>query len=304
MNTLVSGSTGLVGSALVEALTSKDHRVVRLTRSESAQGEPAVQWDPASGTLEPSAFDGIDAVVHLAGESIAEGRWTDAKKARIRDSRVEGTQLLCRTLASLQTRPRALVCASAIGFYGDRGDERLTEESPPGAGFLPDVCRQWEDATAPARDAGVRVVNLRIGIVLSPRGGALGKMLPPFKMGVGGVLGDGRQFMSWITRGDLVAVIEHALKTEALSGPLNAVSPQPVTNRQFTKTLGSVLGRPTVFPMPAFAARLVFGEMADALLLSSTRVVPAKLNESEFPFQHTDLESALRDLLAKDAGSP
>jgi uncharacterized protein (TIGR01777 family) len=238
-----------------------------------------------------------DAVVHLAGENIASARWTERQKARIRDSRVKATGLLCNLLARYSPPPKALVCASAIGYYGDRGDEILKEESAPGSGFLSDVCREWEAATQPAVERGIRVVNLRIGMVLSALGGGLAKMLTPFKLGAGGVMGSGRQYMSWIAVDDLVDAIHFALTHESLRGPANAVAPSPVTNREFTRTLGRVLSRPTPFPMPAFAARLAFGEMADALLLASTRVQPARLLASGFTFRYPDLEGALRHLL-------
>jgi uncharacterized protein (TIGR01777 family) len=242
----------------------------------------------------------VGAAVHLAGESIATGRWTAARKARILESRAKGTRLLAEALAGLEPRPKVLVSASAIGYYGDRGDEALTEDSGSGSAFfLSNVCRQWESATEPAADAGIRVANLRFGVILSAGGGALPRLLTPFRLGVGGTLGSGKQFMSWIAVDDAVGAILHALTTKALRGPVNAVSPQPVTNREFTKALGRVLGRPTLFPMPAFAARLAFGQMADELLLCSQRVEPAKLLASDYQFRFPDLEGALRHLLGK-----
>lgn len=294
----VTGSTGLIGSALVDFLTGEGHQVVRLVRSKSAAGASDVYWNPAEGTVATPGLEGLDAVVHLAGENIA-GRWTAAKKARIRDSRVIGTRLLARTLAGLQRPPNALVCASAVGYYGDRAGELLREESPPGQGFLADACQEWEAAARPAAEKGVRVVSLRIGVVLSPRGGALALMLPAFKLGVAGKIGSGRQYMSWIALHDLVDVIHHALATESLQGPVNAVAPHSVTNAEFTKTLGRVLGRPTIVPMPAFAARLVFGEMANELLLASARVEPARLKATGYLFRTPDLAGALRQLLGK-----
>lgn len=299
MNILVSGSTGLVGSDLVPVLTSGGHTVTRLVRpsADKPGGEKTVAWDSQTGVADVTALEGLDAVVHLAGESIASGRWTAARKARIRDSRVVGTRLLCEALAKLSRPPRVLACASAIGFYGSRGDEILTEESSLGVGFLAEVCRDWEQATQPARDKGIRVVNLRSGVILSAKGGALATMLLPFKLGVGGVVGDGKQFMSWITLDDMVSAILHVLTTESLAGPVNFVAPQAVTNHDFTKALGRVLGRPTILPMPAFVARLAFGEMADELLLSSQRVVPKKLQASGYTFRHADMEGALRHLL-------
>lgn len=298
MNILVSGSTGMVANGLIPQLTIGGHEVVRLVRSKArSPGKEMVHWDPDSGSCDPALFDNIDAVVHLAGEGIASGRWTAAKKQRIRDSRVVGTRLLCEAAARAVRKPKVLVCASAIGFYGDRGETVCTEETTPGSGFLPEVCAAWEQATEPARQAGIRVVNVRIGVVLSPTGGALAQMLLPFRLGVGGVLGSGRQYMSWIALDDLVAILVRALDDERLTGPVNGVSPQPVTNTEFTRTLGRVLWRPTLFPVPAFAARLLLGEMADALLLASTRVVPQKLNTLGFPFAYPTLEPALRHLL-------
>ena len=290
----VTGATGLVGSALLPALEGAGHEAVGLRRGAGDSAGPP-SWDPATGSV--AAGGPLDAVVHLAGENIAGGRWNAARKARIRDSRVEGTGALCRGLAALDPRPATLVCASAVGFYGDRGDERLDESSPAGSGFLADVCQEWEAAAAAAREAGIRVVHLRIGIVLTPAGGALGQMLLPFKLGVGGVIGSGRQFMSWIALDDLVAAILHAAVTDGLEGPVNAVAPNPASNAEFTKTLGRVLGRPTILPMPAFGARLAFGEMADHLLLGGARVEPSRLLETGFQFGYPDLGGALRHLL-------
>jgi uncharacterized protein (TIGR01777 family) len=297
MTILVSGSTGLVGMALVNHLEARGDTVVRLVRREAAEGE--IAWDPQAGTIDTSALSDLDGVVHLAGENIAAGRWNDEKKARIRDSRVDGTELLARSLSEMETPPEVVVSASAIGYYGDRGDEILDENSAQGEGFLPDTCQAWERAAAPAVERGIRVVHPRIGVVLTKDGGALGKMLLPFKMGVGGVIGTGDQFMSWVTLDDLLAIITHCLSNKTISGPINAVSPNPCTNREFTKSLGRVLSRPTLFPMPAFAARLAFGEMADALLLSSSRVHPTKLAESRYNFVHPELESGLRYVLGK-----
>ena len=299
MHILVTGSTGLVGSTLIPALTTEGHRVSCLVRSKAKMGNRDTYWDPAAGELYSPGLEGLDAVVHLAGESIAGGRWTAARKARIRDSRIQGTRLLSQTLAQLARPPKVFISASAIGYYGDRADEILTEQSPPGSNFLAGVCREWESATEPAAQHGIRVVILRLGVVLSAKGGALAKMLTPFRMGVGGVVGSGKQYMSWIAIDDLVRVVIHALKTESLSGPTNAVAPNPVTNAEFTKTLGRTLRRPTIFPMPAFAARLALGEMADELLLASQRVVPSKLLASGFVFRHPGLESALADLFGK-----
>ncbi len=296
MTVLVSGSSGLVGSALIPHLEASGHRVLRLVRT-SPKSDLERRWDPETGELAAADLEGIQAVVHLAGENIASGRWNEAKKNRIRSSREDGTRLLAQGLAKLQTPPGVLISASAIGYYGNRGEEILNEESPPGADFLAETCIAWENAARPAGDAGVRTVYVRIGIVLSADGGALAKMLFPFRMGVGGVIGSGDQYMSWISLSDLAGIINHALNTETLQGPVNAVSPAPVTNREFTKTLGGALSRPTLFPMPSFAARLAFGEMADALLLSSTRVLPARLQETGYVFQHPKLDGALRHVL-------
>lgn len=297
MNILVTGSSGFIGSALVPFLVSNGHSVTRLVRAGPRSGHAEVHWDPAAGTLDMAGLAGVDAVVHLAGESIAAGRWTAERKARIRDSRVKGTQVLCAALGRLELPPKVLVCASAIGYYGDRGEEILREESPPGSGFLAEVCRAWEAAASPALDKGIRVVHLRNGVVLSPAGGALGKMLVPFKMGVGGKLGSGEQYMSWIALDDLLGGIDHTLATDTLQGPVNAVAPHPVTNLEFTTTLGRVLSRPTLLPMPAFVARLAFGEMADELLLASTRVEPTRLLASGYRFRYPELAGALRQML-------
>ncbi len=291
MKVAVTGSTGLVGSALIPLLESAGHEVVRLRR-------PA-QWDPETGAADPSAFGGVDAVVHLAGENIAGGRWTAARKERILNSRVKGTKLIAETLGNLPQPPQVLVSASAIGYYGDRGSELLREQSPPGTGFLPDVCRQWEAATDAATRKGIRVVHLRTGIVLSGKGGALRKMLLPFKLGVGGKIGSGEQYWSWISIDDHCAAILHCIQASSLHGPVNSVSPSPVTNLEFTKALGRVLGRPVIFPLPAFAARLVLGEMSDPLLLASARIEPSKLMASRFIFRHKDPEPALRYVLSK-----
>lgn len=298
MAVLITGSSGLVGQALVPFLSGGGHHVRRLRRSPSAAADET-SWNPADGTFAPGALDGVDTVIHLAGENIAGGRWTDARKVRIRESRVNDTRRLAETLSRLEVPPKVLVAASAVGFYGDRGDEVLDELSAPGSGFLPDVCQAWEAAAAPARDAGIRVVHLRFGIVLSPAGGALAQMLLPFKMGVGGVMGSGDQYISWIALDDLLGVVLHVLTDESITGPVNAVAPDAVTNREFTKTLGSVLRRPTIFPMPAFAAGLVFGEMADALLLASTRVDPAALRVAGHEFAYPRLEDALRHILGR-----
>ena len=292
----ITGSNGLVGSALVSSLRARGDRVIPIVRRAPLGTEDALRWEPTTGAITPTRSAIADAVVHLAGESVTAGRWTAARKARIRDSRVAATARLAHTLSRATPPPRVLVCASAIGYYANRRDEVLIENSPPGTGFLAQVCREWEAATAPAMARGIRVVNLRIGLVLSPAGGALAKMLTPFRLGLGGVIGDGAQWMSWIALADLIGAIHHALATEPLHGPVNAVAPTPVTNAEFTRTLGRVLGRPTtILRVPAFAARLAFGgEMADELLLTSQRVMPARLQASGFTFRHPTLEGALR----------
>jgi uncharacterized protein (TIGR01777 family) len=296
MKILVSGATGLVGGHFVDYARTRGHRCVALTRTPS--GPDDVGWDAAQGRLDPAALEGFDAVVHLAGENIATGRWTADKKRRIRESRVQGTSLLCQRLAQVDAKPPVLVAASAIGYYGDRADEELDERSAPGRDFLAEVCRDWEQATQPASEAGIRVANARLGVVLSRHGGALRQMLTPFRLGVGGVVGSGRQYMSWVANDDVAAALMFIIETPSLSQAVNVVAPEPATNYEFTKALGRALGRPTLLPMPAFAARLAFGEMADALLLASTRVYPRKLLESGYVFAQPDLPSALRAQLA------
>lgn len=292
MRILVTGASGLVGSALCPSLEAAGHTVIRLSRSGP------VSWDPAARRLDPAALDSIDAVVHLAGESVA-GRWTDAKKERIRASRVDGTTFLSESLAALPSPPRVLVSASAIGFYGNRGDEQLTEASSPGTGFLADVGQAWEASTRSASEAGIRVVHVRTGVVLSPQGGALAAMLPAFRAGVAGPIGGGRQWWSWIGLPDLVAIYERALGDDTLRGPVNAVAPEPATNAAFTKTLGRVLRRPAFFPLPGPAVKLLMGEMGEEMLLASTRVLPRALTDAGFAFRHGTLEDALRAELAR-----
>jgi len=267
-------------------------------RADPTKGE--IRWDPAAGTIDAAALEGVDAVIHLSGESISGGRWTPARKQQFEESRLKSTDLITKTLAGLRRPPRVLVSASATGFYGDRGDELLTESSPRGTGFLPELCERWEAAAGPAVEAGIRVVHPRIGIVLSARGGALGKMLTPFKMGGGGVIGSGRQYLGWIAIDDLIDVIHEAIFNNALTGPVNAVAPTPVTNREFVKTLGRVLGRPAVLPLPTPAVNLIFGEMGRTLLLEGARVTPRKLSEIEFAFRYPSLEGALRAELGKE----
>ena len=289
MKIAVTGATGFIGSALTNSLQGAGHEVVGLRRP--------TDWDPEKRSVDTSVFQGVDAVVHLAGENIASGRWSAARKERIRGSRASPTRLIAEAIAGMADRPQVLVSASAIGYYGDRGAEVLREESGPGRGFLADVCKEWEAATDPATRKGIRVVHLRTGLVLGKNGGALAKMLLPFKLGIGGRIGSGDQYWSWISLEDVCAAIQHCIQAASLHGAVNLVSPVPVTNLEFTRALGRVLGRPTIFPLPAFAARLALGEMADALLLASARVEPAKLQASRFVFHYKDLEAALRQLL-------
>jgi len=296
MRILVSGSSGLVGRAVSADLSLRGHRVGRLVRgTTSVPGD--VLWDPAAGRFDSGAAEGTDAVVHLAGENISSRRWTDGQKRRIRDSRIEGTALLARSLLALPHPPSIVIAASAIGFYGDTGDRAVDEASPPGTGFLADVCRAWEAAARPLADGGVRLVTLRLGVVLGTRGGALAQMLPLFRVGLGGRIGNGRQWMSWITLGEVVGIVSFALGNGDLRGPVNAVAPEPVRNSDFTAALGKALGRPTLLAVPAIALRLALGEMADALLLSSSRVSPAVLPRCGYRFTHPELEGALRSLL-------
>ena len=285
MKILITGATGLIGSALAPHLQSRGHEVSALRR-------PA-DWDPETSMIRRECLEGMDAVVHLAGENIASGRWTAARKRRIRDSRVKGTTLLAKALAVLARPPKVLISASAIGYYGDRGQELLTEASPVGSGFLSEVSNEWESCTEPASRRGIRTVHLRIGIVLSSRGGALRQMRLPFRLGVGGALGSGKQYMSWITIEDLCRAIEHVLATDSLSGAVNAVAPEPATNREFTTALARAVWRPALFSVPPLAARAALGEMAEALLLASTRVLPQKLLASGFVFHDSDLPVAL-----------
>jgi len=296
---LVTGSTGLVGSALVPLLSGGGFEVVRLVRSGPPVPGATLSWDPGAGKIDSAGLEGFGGVVHLAGDNIASGRWTRAKKERILSSRVDGTRLLCETLARLSRPPRVMVSASAIGYYGSRGDEILREESGPGSDFLAGVCRAWEAAAEPAARRGIRVVHLRFGMILSSSGGALARLLLPFRLGAGGVVGGGGQYMSWISLDDAAGAVQHALEAEPLRGAANAVAPGPVTNREFTRTLAAVLHRPALLPVPAFALRLALGEMADALLLSSARVEPARLLATGYRFRHPDLETAFRHLLRK-----
>jgi uncharacterized protein (TIGR01777 family) len=300
----VTGSSGLIGAALIRYLVpDQHHRITRLVRRAAGPGE--VTWDPVGRKLDPAQLEGTDAVIHLAGENVG-ARWTAARKRRIRESRVSGTKLLADTIALLRRPPRVLISASAVGIYGDRGDETLTEASTfghPSSDFLVSVCQEWEAAADAARAAGVRVVHPRFGLVLSAAGGALRKMLLPFRLGLGAQMGGGTQWLSWISIDDAVGAIHHALKTNGLSGPVNATAPNPVTNRDFTRTLGRVLRRPTPFTVPTAALRLALGEMAEETLLASARASPAGLQRSGYEFRHPDLESALRHVLRKQPGS-
>jgi len=299
MDVLVSGSSGLIGTALRAELVGTGHRVVRLVRGKDPGVADAVSWDPEGGVIDAGGIEGVDAVVHLAGESIAQGRWTAEKRRRIRESRTKGTRLLAETLAGLDRPPRVFVSASASGYYGDRGNELLREESAPGTGFLPDVCREWEAAADPAREAGIRVVHPRFGIVLSKEGGALAQTLPLFKTGLGGPIGSGRQYWSWVHLDDVTGMIVHALTNEEVEGPVNVSSPDAPTNAEYTRTLGRVLGRPAVLPAPAPALRLALGGLADALLLASVRMEPARLKETGYEYRHPELEGAFRHLLGE-----
>jgi uncharacterized protein (TIGR01777 family) len=293
---LVSGVSGPIGTALLSSLKTRGYEVTRLVRRE-ATGEGQIAWDPAK-PIAPDLVSGFDAVIHLAGESIV-GRWTKTKKIKIRDSRVAGTTTLAEALAGTQHKPQVFVCSSAIGYYGDRGNELLNERSKPGIGFLADVCREWEAATQAAANAGIRTVQMRTGVVLSPKGGALGAMLTPFKMGVGGKIGNGEQWMSWIDVEDMVGGIHHILKSDLLQGPVNMVAPKPVKNVEFVKTLGSALSRPAILPMPALAVKLAFGEMGETILLASQRVEPTQLVMSGYPFRFTDLRASLENNLRR-----
>jgi len=295
MKIVVSGSSGLVGSPLVQALEARGDTVARLVHGR--------QWDPDRNLIDRTSLEGSDAVIHLAGENIF-GRWTEAKKQRIRDSRVRGTRLISNTLVALTRPPTVLLAASAVGYYGDRGSQTLTESSSPGHDFLAGVAREWEEATGSAARAGIRVVNMRFGIVLSPAGGALGKMLTPFRLGLGGPIAGGTQYVSWIARPDLVAAIQHVLDKRDVAGPVNLTAPNPVTNREFATTLGKVLGRPALVPVPAFALRMAFGADGAAMLQAGQRALPERLLASGFQFAFPTIEAALRHLLARSDSVP
>ena len=293
----VTGASGLIGSALVPFLTTGGHTVTRLVRSRPGAGE--AHWDPARGAIDAAALEGVDAVVHLAGENLAGGRWTPQRKRALRESRTVGTRLLAETLARLARPPRVLLSASAIGIYGDRGDAPLDEASEPGAGFLPDLVRDWEAAAAPAVEAGIRVAHPRMGVVLSPRGGALARLLLPFRAGVGGPVGSGRQWWSCVSIDDAIGALHHAIVTPSIAGPFNVTAPEPLTNREFGRALGRVLRRPAIVPVPAAALRIVLGEMADAALLASARVIPRALDAAGYRFRQPTIELALRHVLGR-----
>lgn len=296
MKIAVTGSSGLIGSALIPVLEAGGHSVVRVVRN--AGGPSDCRWDPATGTIDAAALDGVDGVVHLAGAGIGDHRWSDDYKREVLESRTKGTTLIASTIAALEHRPTVLVSGSAIGYYGDRGDELLDESSAPGKGFLTEVCEQWEAASKPASDAGIRVATIRTGIVLSKRGGALKKMLPLFRFGLGGRFGSGRQWQSWISIDDEVGAIRHLL-TNDVEGPVNLTAPNPVTNKEFSQTLARVLHRPSFLPVPSFGPKLLVGpEAADALLFDGQRVLPAVLEKSGYEFTHPRLEAALQSLLA------
>lgn len=299
MRVAISGSSGLIGSALGRALEARGDEVVALVRFRSDKAPSTALWNTEQGLVERDPVQGVDAVVHLAGAGIADKRWTAERKRLIYSSRVDGTRNLVASLASLERPPSRFLCASAIGFYGDRGDERLDESSDSGKGFLAEVCRAWENEARAAEEFAGRVYQLRTGIVLAADGGALAKMLTPFKLGLGGVIGSGRQYMSWISLDDEVGAILHLLDSEMESGPVDLTAPAPVSNREFTKTLGRVLGRPTVLPLPAFAVKLLFGQMGKEALLASQRVLPARLETEGYAFRHRELEPALSEVLER-----
>ena len=301
MKALVSGSTGLIGSALTPRLVAQGYQVVPLVRRPPRPGERVIAWDPGRGTIDRAALEGCDVIVHLAGENVF-GRWTAAKKRRIRESRVAGTRLVSEAIAGLERPPRVLLAASAVGYYGDRGAAELTEQAPAGDDFLAQVARDWEAGTAPAARAGVRVANLRFGVVLAKAGGALAKMLPAFRLGLGGPIGNGAQYFPWIALEDALGAILHVLATESLTGPVNVTAPDAVTHLEFVRTLGRVLRRPAVLPVPSFALRLVFGREAAAMMGSGQRVLPARLLASGYRFRVGELEPALRQLLAAPGG--
>lgn len=296
MNILISGSSGFVGKYLTKFLEEKGHNIFKLVRKASEVNNKNIFWNIEEEYIDKDKLENIDAVIHLAGESISGGRWTNQKKKKILESRVLGTRLISKAISELNNKPKVFISASAIGYYGNRNNETLDEKSSKGQGFLSDVCNKWEEETKPAKDSNIRTVNIRIGIVLSQDGGALEKMLLPFKMGVGGILGDGKQYMSWISIHDLINIINFSINNN-IEGVINAVAPNPVTNSEFTKVLGQTLKRPTIFPLPKFVGKIVFGEMGDELLFSSAKVIPNKLKENNYSFIHNNLKDALEDIL-------
>jgi uncharacterized protein len=303
VDVLVTGSHGLIGSALIPRLRADAQRVVRLVRGEP-EGSDDVRWDPAAGTIDAAGLDGVDAVVHLAGAGIADKKWTPERKQLILESRTQGTDLLARTLAGLPHPPAVLISSSGVGYYGNRGAEELTEEAPPGDDFPAQICVAWEAATAPAAEAGIRVVTIRTGIVLAAHGGALQRMLLPFKLGLGGRIGSGEQYMSWITLDDHVGAVRHLLAAETVSGPVNLTAPRPVTNAEFARALGSALHRPTVLPTPLFPLKAVYGsELVQHLLVDGQRVVPRALEASGYGFEFSDIDGALRAVVAAPAAA-
>jgi len=297
MRVLISGASGLIGSALKPGLRKAGHEMTVLVRKKTGSECCDFLWDPYRGEIDDLALEGTDAVIHLSGKNLSE-RWTAANKQAFRDSRLKSTRFLCEQLVKMAPLPKVFICASAMGFYGDRGDEVLTEDSKVGSGYLSELVYDWEAATKTASDAGIRVVNIRIGLVLSKKGGALAKMLLPFKMGVGGLVGNGKQYWSWITIDDVVGAVQHILENEKVAGPVNLVSPTPATNQEFTKALGKALSRPTILPVPAFGVKMAFGEMGENLLLGSTRVIPQRLKESGYEFKNPELEGALKAVLS------
>lgn len=302
MRIAISGSSGMIGSAFVDAFMNQGHTVFRLVRSRGVLPGNEIPWDPVRGVVDLDALEGMDAVLHLAGENIAAKRWNPEQKQRLRESRVRGTEVLANALNQLRRPPHAFVCASAIGYYGDCGDQAVDESGPQGAGFLAELCRDWERAAQAVSSPEIRVVHLRLGMVLSSGGGALARLLPVFRWGLGGRLGNGRMYMSWVSLSDVLGAVQHCLANPSLHGPINITSPCPVTNLKFTRTLSGVVHRPALFPVPAWGIRLLFGEMGEALFLSGSRIMPARLLESGFVFRHTHLREALEHCVAAGRG--